>query len=347
MFESKQIALWEGLDEIEDKPKKGPVRIDDLDPLSYDRYVVFFSGGKDSLACVLHLLDIGVSPEKIELHHHLVDGNEGSTLMDWPCTEAYCEAVAKHLGTSYAKSWKVGGFEAEMLRNNQSTAAIMVPLNDGHVATGGNGDAGTRKKFPQVSANLSVRWCSSYLKIDVGARYLRHAEKFRTGRTLVVTGERAEESTSRSKYLEAEVHRADLRNGGKPRYIDHWRPIHKWTEQRVWGIIQKHKVLPHPAYYLGWGRVSCRQCIFGSKNQWASVRKIAPESFERIARYEREFGVTIQRKETVTELADKGAPYAMDQEWIDAANSAQWSLSVFVEKWVLPSGAYGESCGPI
>lgn len=42
------------------------------DPLpdfdEYERVVVFTSGGKDSTACVLHLLDLGVPKAKIELH---------------------------------------------------------------------------------------------------------------------------------------------------------------------------------------------------------------------------------------------------------------------------------------
>ena len=41
---------------------------------SYDHFVVGFSGGKDSLAAVLHLLELGVPKERIELAHHLVDG---------------------------------------------------------------------------------------------------------------------------------------------------------------------------------------------------------------------------------------------------------------------------------
>lgn len=58
------------------------------DVLAYDCYVVAFSGGKDSVALVLHLLELGVPAEKIELWHHLVDGREGSALVDWPCTTA-------------------------------------------------------------------------------------------------------------------------------------------------------------------------------------------------------------------------------------------------------------------
>ena len=47
---------------------------------SYDHILVAFSGGKDSLACLLHLLDLGVPRTRIELWHHRIDGAEG-TLM--------------------------------------------------------------------------------------------------------------------------------------------------------------------------------------------------------------------------------------------------------------------------
>jgi len=52
------------------------------DLLSYDNYLVFFSAGKDSVACVLHLLEMGVPASRIELAHHRVDGAEGSDLFD-------------------------------------------------------------------------------------------------------------------------------------------------------------------------------------------------------------------------------------------------------------------------
>lgn len=49
------------------------------DLATYDHIIVAFSGGKDSWACLLHLLDLDVERKKIELWHHLVDGREGST----------------------------------------------------------------------------------------------------------------------------------------------------------------------------------------------------------------------------------------------------------------------------
>src|SRR3972149_4736938 len=79
----------------------------------YDKVVVGFSGGKDSLACVLRLLDMGVARDKIVLWHHAVDGAPGQVgLMDWPCTEGYVRSVAKALGLEIRFSWKerrVGG----------------------------------------------------------------------------------------------------------------------------------------------------------------------------------------------------------------------------------------------
>ncbi|WP_222622620.1 phosphoadenosine phosphosulfate reductase family protein [Ramlibacter albus] len=321
-------------------------QLPDLD--SYDHVLVAFSGGRDSLACLLHLLELGVPKEKIEAQHHLVDGREGSTFMDWPCTESYCEAVCKALGVKLTFSWRERGFLGEMLRDASPTAPMWFPGADGGYAkTGGKGPLGTRKKFPQVSANLAVRWCSSALKISCMDAYLANNPRFLGKRTLVITGERAEESASRSKYARFEAHRADTRSSKRvPRHIDVWRCVHEWAEQRVWGIIARWRLLAHPAYWLGYSRCSCRLCIFSSPDQWATGRKIAPAAFETVANYEREFKVTIHRTKTVTERADAGTPYAFDEKWVAIANSRTFDMPVFMDPWILPPGAYGNSFGP-
>jgi len=51
------------------------------DLLSYDHYIVMFSGGKDSAALYLALRDTGVPNTKIELWHHEIDGREGASLV--------------------------------------------------------------------------------------------------------------------------------------------------------------------------------------------------------------------------------------------------------------------------
>ena len=87
----------------------------------YDKYIVAFSGGKDSTACFLQLLEMGISKDRIELWHHLVDGvNE--TFMDWECTEDYCRKFAEAFEVPIYFSWKEGGFKREMLRYETATA---------------------------------------------------------------------------------------------------------------------------------------------------------------------------------------------------------------------------------
>ena len=128
--------------------------------------------------------------------------------MDWPVTEDYCKAVARAIGVQITFSYREGGFLREMLREESATAGVWVPDDEsGMRILASNGPLGTRRKFPQVTANLSQRWCSSSLKIDVFARYVCNSPKFLNARTLVVTGERAEESTARARYRVFEPHR--------------------------------------------------------------------------------------------------------------------------------------------
>ena len=320
--------------------------IPDLD--EYERVIIFSSGGKDSLACVLYLLDLGLPRSKMELHHHDVDGREGSHLMDWPVTRSYNEVMGRELGIPVFFSWKQGGFEREMLRENCGTAPITFTRGDGTLVTmgGERSKNSTRRKFPQVSASLATRWCSSSLKIEVGSRLLINDPRFTIGKTLVITGERAEESANRAKYAVFEPDRSDNRLGRTPRWIDHWRPVHAWKEAEVWRLIEKHKVNPHPAYHVGFGRASCLACVFGSKNQWATIRDIAPTQFALVANYEKEFATTIHRKYSVIEQADRGTCHSTAHEWKHVAMSDEYTLPFFVDPWVLPAGAYGESCGP-
>jgi len=323
-----------------------PVPEPEVDPFSYDHIIVAFSGGKDSLACLLYLLDLGVSKSVIELWHHIIDGREGSTLMDWPVTEAYCKAFAEAFQLPIYFSWKVGGFEREMLRENSLTAPSRFETPSGVKESGGvRGTLSTRRMFPQVSANLSVRWCSAYLKIDCASKALSGQDRFIGKKVLLVTGERAEESASRACYKQLEPHKTTT----KKRHVDQWRPVHKWKEDRVWEIIEKYHVNTHPCYKLGWGRCSCAACIFGSRDQWNSLSIVNPDQVKRIAEYEADFGKTINRDKSVPQLIAQGKAYAnMDPEDMSAAVSTTFDQQIIMPKgtWKLPAGAFGESAGP-
>lgn len=319
-----------------------------IDLLSYDRIIVFFSGGKDSLACLLHLLELGAPVEKIELWHHLVDGQSGH-FMDWPITASYCKAVATHFGLPIYFSWKTDGFFGELMRENQKTKPMVFESPSGLMVAGGKrGNESTRRRFPQQTGNLSERWCSAYLKIDVASIALNNDPRFVGKRILTISGERAEESPGRAKYSEFEPDRSDSRNARRnAKHVDRWRPIHKWTETNVWSLIEQYAINPHPAYHLGWGRCSCMFCIFGSPNQWASARLVNPSGFGFIAELEQDFGWTINRNNrSITDLANVGDPYEMSTRIIQLAMSEEYNEPIIVDTWVLPAGAFGESCGP-
>ena len=326
------------------------VHVYDCEPdlSSYEEFIVFFSGGKDSIATVLHLLELGVDPASIEIHHHLVDGKEGSSLMDWPVTESYVQKFAEAFGMRFVLTWRIGGFEAEMLRDNSPTAPVMIPHeNGGFVAIGGKGSTGTRRKFPQVSNSLSTRWCSAYLKCDVAARYLANTPRFQDGkRRLIITGERAEESPGRATYAKFLVHAQDKRNGKKTqRYLDHWRPVHRGPESQVWAIMERHSVNPHPAYKIGYSRCSCAGCIFINDDSWATLKFMAPPRFQKISNYESEFGVTIHRTESVEQRANKGTVMPDAARYGPIALYSEYLEPILVSNWELPAGAYKSNGG--
>lgn len=338
----------------------GQTMLPDLD--FYDKFIITFSGGKDSMATFLYLLELGVPLQRIELWHHLVDGREGSELMDWPVTEDYCRKFAEHFGVPIYFQWLEGGFEREMQRDNQGKAKTWFETPDGLSSAGGKENKkGTRLKFPQVSGNLSVRWCSSYLKIDVCAAAIRNQKRFDKLRTLVISGERGEESPQRETYEIFEIDRSGLSKSkeslhairSRNRWIDRLRPIKNWTEDLVWAIIERWRIVVHPCYFLNFSRCSCMRCIFGDKDHFATINFLDPKNQSLMNRYETQFGVTMKRDIDLISLIESGTVY---QQVLDDDYNSQLAMSKIYygqivlpvnEEWKLPAGAYKHSiCGP-
>ena len=326
--------------------------MENFDLYSYDKYIVSFSGGKDSTALLLFLLDNGVPKEKIELWHQDIDG-KGQSLFDWEVTPDYCRKLGAAFGVPVYFQWKDGGFAREMLRDNQLTAPVFFELPDGTVThTGGEkGKPSTRRKFPQPSPDLRVRWCSAYLKIDVCATALRHDTRFQNIRTLVLSGERGEESKQRAGYAILEPDKADLRNGKKIfRHIDRFRPIRDWKEQQIWDILEKYRVRPHPCYFMGFGRCSCKFCVFGNCHQFASAACVSKQQASRLIAFEKEFGYTMKRDTDLSSLIAKGTPYeTITSELAALATHYEYNSTVIIpesQTWQLPAGAFRKCGGP-
>ena len=112
----------------------GPVSVPFFEPdlASYDHFLIAFSGGKDSVALALDLLERGVDPEKIELWHHDVDGREDhGNFMDWPVTADYCRKFAAAFGLRIYFSWRIGGFKRELLKTNAMIAPVAFETPEG------------------------------------------------------------------------------------------------------------------------------------------------------------------------------------------------------------------------
>jgi hypothetical protein len=252
-----------------------------VNPLDYDHVVVAFSGGKDSTAAFLHLLDRNVPKDRIELWHHDIDGREGSHLMDWPSTPAYCGAFARAFDVPLYFSWRIGGFEREMLRDSTPTAPIHWENPDGSPGqAGGKGPPGTRLKFPQVSVDLCLRWCSPYLKIDVGSIAVRNQPRFLGKKTLFISGERAEESPCRARYKEFELDRTN----SDRRTVHRWRPIHSWREQQVWRrtLIKQ----PIPRSHFTAARATSRISLcFAPRNIFITLQISRRSPFDKLAHH--------------------------------------------------------------
>ena len=304
------------------------------------KVLIAFSGGKDSIAMYLYVrFVLNIPNSKIELHHHEVDGH-GENFFDWPCTTSYCTAFAQAFDVPIFYSYRAGGIKREMLRNNETLQSVFYQLNPGGPFTeikslDKQEYKTTREMFPAVSADLRTRWCSVIAKIDVLSRVITNNPNYKTGNYVLCTGERREESPTRSKYKEVEPYRAST----KKRDVILWRPIIDWPEKQVWEIIQKHNVQPHPAYVLGWSRCSCMTCIFNSSNTWASLNHIHPKRINQIASLEEQINHTLYKGETIHNKTQKGKSFIdIGDYWISQALGT-FTAPIIVSNWVLPQGA--------
>lgn len=258
------------------------------------KVIIAFSGGKDSVAMVLHAVyELKIPTSQIELWHHEVDGM-GEKVFDWQCTPSYCKAFADHFKIPILFSYRKNGIIGEVTKNNTTSQNIYFQSEAGGKYKEWTAKEGTqseptkwvntRNMFPATSANLGSRWCSAKVKIEVMARTITNDERFDKGNFVIMTGERREESPNRSGYAEIEPYA----NMTKNRTALSWRPIIDMLEKDIWDLMEKHKIQPHPCYELGWGRCSCQLCIFNDADTWATIRETSPEKVQRISELEKQ-----------------------------------------------------------
>lgn len=215
---------------------------------SYDNIVVCVSGGKDSSALMLYALE-HFPFNKISFVHAVIDIDHKETIGTVRAQAAFfnkplIEVTAKHADGS------TKGFISKLLSART--------------------DRETGEKKENLFPDMCNRWCTSELKLAPIWSHIRTLK----GSTLVLIGERRDESSQRSK-LEAIRPNEKLSKAG--RTVVDFSPILDMSESDVWSEIHQSGMPVHPCYAQGFSRASCAICIFSSDKEIALAAKTQPE----------------------------------------------------------------------
>ena len=220
-------------------------------------FVLNHSGGKDSQAMTLGLVDLGV-PTSQMLAIHAPLGR-----IEWPGTIAHI----------------------------RSTIPPGVPLAFARVASGKTllERVEERGMFPDPGR----RWCTSDFKRGPIEREIRRhlrAHPEHGGLVVNCIGMRADESPGRSRLR---AWSRSERNSKAGRDWHDWLPIHGWRVADVFGRIERAGQRPHWAYAAGMSRLSCSFCIMASRNDLRTAAKLRPDLYREYVALEERLGHTL------------------------------------------------------
>lgn len=233
-------------------------------------FVVNHSGGKDSQAMFIKLLEVIPADQLLVVHASLGD-------VEWKGALELAEAQAAAAGVPFIVARAQKSF-LEMVERRFAT----------------------RPEVPSWPS-ASHRQCTSDLKRGPIEREIRRYMKERGLLKIVsCTGIRAQESASRAK---VNVFHQNRLNSVAGRAWFDWAPIHAMTTVEVFATIAAAGQEPHPAYAAGNQRLSCVFCIMGSKNDLALGAKHNPDLFTRYVELEERTGYTMHMsRKSLTEL---------------------------------------------
>lgn len=241
-------------------------------------YVASVSGGKDSTAMCLHLLEQGIDFEAVTM----------DTGWEHPETYRYLDEVLP--GIIGRPVLRLEPKYPELTEELEATAIRcekmmgLPDLPDGTPRRSGMVRLMLKKvMFP----SRLRRWCTRELKIRPIQRHIKSVHK--SGRLPVnCVGIRAAESRARAKLPEREL--------SEPMDCVVWRPLIRWTEQDVIDIHSRHNVKPNPLYLGGALRVGCWPCIFSRKAEIRHIAQTDPRRIDVIRVLEGELEAGLRRR---------------------------------------------------
>lgn len=233
------------------------------------------SGGKDSQAMLIRLLDIVPTQNLLVVHASLGK-------MEWPGALELAEAQAKAAGLAF------------IVARAQKTLLEMVKRRHA-----------TRPDVPSWPS-ATTRQCTSDLKRGPIAREVRRYAKA-NGYTTVINclGLRAEESPPRRK--RPPLKRVDSACTRSREWLE-WLPIQHLTRLEVFKTIYEAGQEPHYAYALGNDRLSCVFCIMASPNDLSNGARHFPDLLTEYCELEDSTGYTMhQSRRPLAELVEEAA----------------------------------------
>lgn len=299
---------------------------------------VSLSGGKDSTATYLHLLESGTL-DAVERAGGKVYRVFADTGWELPATYAYLDELEQRFGKIHrVATWVPGPNEAP-------------PAGYDHLESVWKSERGgvggvmhadrwayarlLETRFGRYSPMIRLmmewrkvptpvrKWCTEETKKKPFIGFLATLNS-----PINCIGVRAEESRKRAAMPEYEW--SDAYDALV------WRPIHAWKKSDVIGIHQRHGIAPNPLYLQGEGagRVGCGPCVNSGKDdvRWLAVhhpeRIALVEELERVlAEIEEDrkvfpFWFKLSR-ETSDGVVDFGVPISAAIEWAQTARGGR------------------------
>jgi len=170
---------------------------------------------------------------------------------------------------------------------------------------------GTVRERGAFPAPNGARWCTSFLKRDpINREIKRIAKAGGFDKVLSMEGIRAQESDARANKAALEVcgrNTTKQRPDGsflRQQWI--WRPLLDWQIEDVFAEIAAVGQEPHPAYAMGWSRLSCMFCIMAKRSDLELSARHYPEAFAEVVALELEVGHTIATRKAKGKLVKVG-----------------------------------------
>lgn len=239
-------------------------------------FVVSHSGGKDSQAMLIKLLETIPSEQLLVCHASLGEA-------EWAGALELAKSQSEEAGLPF------------LLAKASKTFLEMVERRYA-VRPGPNSSC-----WP----GSTTRQCTADLKRGPIEREVRRYAKDK-GFTTVVScmGMRAAESPARAKRVALKINkRGTVRN----RDWFEWLPIHDMPTAEVWRTIAAAGQTPHPAYLTGNTRLSCVFCFMASPRDIANGARHRPELYAQYREIEIRTGYTFhQSRRSLEEMVRIG-----------------------------------------